>query len=79
MPADYAAKLSPTDADLEQFYKANEKLFQAPEQASIEYVLLDLDAVKKSITVNEADLKTYYEQNAAATERQLKSAAPATS
>ena len=62
--ADYAAKLSPTDADLEQFYKANEKLFQAPEQASIEYALLDLDTVKKSITVNEADLKTYYEQNA---------------
>jgi peptidyl-prolyl cis-trans isomerase D len=62
--ADYAAKLSPTDADIEQFYKANEKLFQAPEQASIEYVQLDLDTIIKSITVNEADLKTYYEQNA---------------
>ena len=62
--ADFAAKLNPTDADLELFYKANEKLFQAPEQANIEYVLLDLDAVKKNITVNETDLKTYYEQNA---------------
>ncbi len=62
--ADFAAKLTPTDADLEQFYKANEKLFQAPEQASIEYVLLDLDTVKKGMTVNEADLKTYYDQNA---------------
>ena len=62
--ADYAAKLNPTDAELEQFYKANEKLFQAPEQASIEYLVLDVDAVKKDLTVNEADLKTYYEQNA---------------
>jgi peptidyl-prolyl cis-trans isomerase D len=62
--ADLAAKLSPTDAELEQFYKANEKLFQAPEQANIEYVLLDVDTVKKNISVNEADLKTYYEQNA---------------
>ncbi|CAN7327443.1 SurA N-terminal domain-containing protein [Polaromonas sp. LjRoot131] len=61
--ADFAAKLNPTDADLEQFYKANEKLFQAPEQASIEYVLLDMDSVGKSISVNPADLKTYYEQN----------------
>lgn len=61
--ADYAAKLTPSDADLDQFYKANEKLFQAPEQASIEYVLLDMDSVKKSITVNESDLKTYYDQN----------------
>ena len=61
--ADFAAKLSPTDADLEQFYKANEKLFQAPEQANIEYLVLDVDTVKKSISINEADLKTYYEQN----------------
>jgi peptidyl-prolyl cis-trans isomerase D len=61
--ADFAAKLNPTDAELEQFYKANEKLFQAPEQASVEYVLLDMDGVGKSISVNPADLKTYYEQN----------------
>jgi peptidyl-prolyl cis-trans isomerase D len=63
-PADYAAKLTATDAELEQFYKANEKLFQTPEQASIEYVVLDLESVKKGITINEADLHTYYEQNA---------------
>ncbi len=62
--SDFAAKLMPTDADLEQFYKTNEKLFKAPEQASIEYVQLDLDSIKKGLTVNEADLKTYYEQNA---------------
>ena len=68
--ADYAAKLNPSDADLETFYKSNEKLFQAAEQASIEYVVLDLDTVAKGITVNEADLKTYYEQNA----KQLSSA-----
>ncbi|MCX7256872.1 MAG: SurA N-terminal domain-containing protein [Polaromonas sp.] len=62
--ADFVAKLNPTDADLEKFYKDNEKLFLAPEQASIEYVQLDLDTVKKTITVNEADLKTYYDANA---------------
>ena len=61
--ADYAAKLNPTDADLEQFYKANAGLFQAPEQANIEYVLFDVETVKKGIVVAEADLKTYYEQN----------------
>ena len=61
--ADYAAKLNPTDADLEQFYAANAGLFQAPEQANIEYVLFDVETVKKGIVVAEADLKTYYEQN----------------
>ncbi|MES2402211.1 MAG: SurA N-terminal domain-containing protein [Pseudomonadota bacterium] len=63
--ADYAAKINPTDAELEQFYKANEALFQAPEQANIEYVLLDVDTIKKGITVADADLKAYYDQNAA--------------
>ncbi len=62
--ADYSARLSPSDADLEQFYKANEKLFQAEEQASIEYVLLDVETIKKGMTVAEADLKAYYDQNA---------------
>jgi peptidyl-prolyl cis-trans isomerase D len=61
--ADFIVKLNPTDADLEQYYKANEKLFQAPEQASIEYVVLDMESVGKGIAVNPADLKTYYEQN----------------
>ncbi|TAG34739.1 MAG: peptidyl-prolyl cis-trans isomerase [Polaromonas sp.] len=60
---DYVAKISPSEADLEQFYKANENLFQAPEQANIEYVLLDMESVKKSITVSDADLKSYYDQN----------------
>jgi len=62
--ADYAAKLNPTDTDLETFYKANENLFQAPEQATIEYVMLDLEAVRKGLTVNEQELRAYYEQNA---------------
>jgi peptidyl-prolyl cis-trans isomerase D len=62
-PADFASKVSPTDADLDAFYQANQALFQAPESASIEYVVLDLDAAKKTININESDLKTYYEQN----------------
>jgi len=61
--ADYAAKLNPSEADLEQFYKANANLFQAPEQANIEYVLFDVETIKKSIVVAEADLKSYYDQN----------------
>jgi peptidyl-prolyl cis-trans isomerase D len=62
--ADYASRVKPTDAELEAFYKNNAALFQAPEQASIEYEVLDLDTVKKTLTVNDQDLKTYYEQNA---------------
>ncbi|MDB5944014.1 MAG: PpiC-type peptidyl-prolyl cis-trans isomerase [Ramlibacter sp.] len=60
----FAAKVNPTDAELESYYKQNAGSFQAPEEASIEYLVLDLDSVMKGITVSESDLKTYYEQNA---------------
>lgn len=64
LASDYAARVSPTEAELEAFYQKNQALFQSPEQAQVEYVVLDLDAVKKSIQIPEADLKAYYEQNA---------------
>ena len=62
----YASKVTPADADIEQYYKdpAHASQFQAPEQANIEYVVLDVDAIKKGIAVNEEDLRRYYEENA---------------
>ena len=64
-PADYASKIVTTDADIEAFYGANAALFKAPESADIEYLLLDLEAIKKTVALNEQDLKAYYEQNVA--------------
>ncbi len=62
---DFAAQVKPSDADIEAYYKANTTQFQAAEQAAVEYVVLDINAVRKSITLSEADVKSYYEQNAA--------------
>lgn len=61
---DFAAQVKPTDADIETFYNANQALFQAPEQAEIEYLVLDAAALQNSVTFNEADVRTYYDQNA---------------
>lgn len=63
-PEAFASKVTVSDADIETYYKDHTAQFQAPEQANIEYLVLDLDAAKKNVVVNEADLKTYYEQNA---------------
>jgi peptidyl-prolyl cis-trans isomerase D len=63
--ASFASKVTLTDADLETYYKANQSLFQAPEQANIEYVVLDIETIKKGITVSDEELKSYYEQNQA--------------
>lgn len=65
LAADYAAKVNPTDAEIQAFYTANSALFQAPEQAKVEYVVLDIDAVKKSIKLADAELQSFYEQNVA--------------
>lgn len=61
----YAANIQPTDAELQQYYNdsAHAAQFTAPEQADIEYAVLDLPAVEAGIKVDEADLRAYYEQN----------------
>jgi peptidyl-prolyl cis-trans isomerase D len=62
--AAYRAKVAPTDAELAAWHKAHENEFRAPEQASIEWVLLDLDVLSKDLTLPEADLQRYYDENA---------------
>jgi peptidyl-prolyl cis-trans isomerase D len=60
----FLSKVSLTDAQLEQYYKDHATEFQAAEQANIEYVVLDVESVRKGITLKEEDIKTYYDQNA---------------
>lgn len=62
-PADFASKVSVTDADLEKFYQAQSERFRSVESADIEYLVLDTAALQKNINLPEQDLKTYYEQN----------------
>ncbi|MEN9587023.1 MAG: hypothetical protein RIT15_598 [Pseudomonadota bacterium] len=64
-PADFVKQVELKAADLEAFYKKTQDRYLTPEQANIEYVVFDLEQVRKSLTVSEADLKAYYEQNAA--------------
>jgi len=62
---DFIAKVDPTDAEIEKFYKdpVNAATFRAPEQESIEYVVLDLEALKKDVKVSDEDLRKYYTEN----------------
>ena len=64
---DFTARIQPSDADTEGFYKlpANAAQFQLPESAQIEYLVLNLDALKQGATVREEDLRKYYDENAA--------------
>lgn len=64
-PKDYSAQLNPTTDQLRKFYDepAMASVFREPEHADVQYVLLDLDALKSRVTVSEDDLRASYQQN----------------
>jgi peptidyl-prolyl cis-trans isomerase D len=64
-PAAYREKINPTDAEIETYYKANEAQFKAPEQASIEYVVLDLATLGKGVSLTDAELRAAYDASKA--------------
>jgi len=60
---DYVSKVTVDDAQMQAFYAAHPELFRQTEEASVEYVVLDLDAIKNGLSVSEDDLRTYYKEN----------------
>lgn len=63
--AAYRDKVTPTEGDIAAYYKANEAQFRAPEQASIEYVMLDLTALGQGLALTDADLRKAYTEGIA--------------
>lgn len=63
--SDYTARAVPTDADLQTYYDAHQARFRRAEQADVEYVVLDVDAIKQAIVPDEKALRAFYEQNQA--------------
>ncbi len=64
-PADFTAKVKPTDEELRKYFTDNAKAFEIAESARIEYVVLSAASIAKSIALNAADVRTYYDQNQA--------------
>jgi peptidyl-prolyl cis-trans isomerase D len=61
---DYAAQAQPTDAQVEAYYKAHAAAFFAPEQAKIEYLVLDAAALQPQVKADPNLVQEYYKQNA---------------
>ena len=61
---DYAAQAQPTDAQVEAYYKAHSADFFAPEQAKIEYLVLDAAALQPQVKADPNLVQEYYKQNA---------------
>lgn len=62
-PSDFEGQVNPTDEQLQAFYQQNSNLFRLPEQVDVDYVVLDLDSVAKTIDVTDTELRQYYESN----------------
>ena len=66
-PKDFAAGVTVSDAEVQAYYDdpAHAAQYTAPESASIEYLVLDLEAIKRTVSVSEDDVKKFYNENPA--------------
>jgi peptidyl-prolyl cis-trans isomerase D len=60
---DYAAAIAPTDAQVDAYYKAHAADFVAPEQARIEYLLLDAAALQSQVKADPTLVQGFYDAN----------------
>ena len=60
---DFIREVKSTEEQLNAFYKLHAEEFKSVESADVEYLVLDMPSIEKSVSVSESDLKTYFEQN----------------
>ncbi len=63
--SDFAQGISPTDEELAAWYERNPAAFEQPERATVQYLVLDEEAVLRGIEVSTEDARAYYDQNKA--------------
>ena len=61
----FMPKVKVTDEQVAQFYEKNKALFETPESAKVEYVVLSPETIGAGNTVPEGEVRAYYEQNKA--------------
>ena len=64
-PEDFAARVVPTDEQLRRFYDARTELYQVPESARVELVVLDAQTIAAQVRLDAEAVRAYYEQNKA--------------
>lgn len=61
----FVPRVTVTEAQVAEFYEKNRALFETPESARVEYLVLSPETIAGAGTVAEADVRSYYEQNKA--------------
>lgn len=63
--SDFAASTQVTEQEIAEYFEQNQAAFQTEEQLKVNYVELDLVALKSSLQVEQAELMRHYEDNLA--------------
>ncbi|MGH9734917.1 MAG: SurA N-terminal domain-containing protein, partial [Candidatus Acidiferrales bacterium] len=64
-PAEIAATIQPTDAQLATYFNQNLSKYQIPEKRAAQYALLDMAALRSQTHVSDQALQDYYNQHLA--------------
>ena len=59
----FLAQAKVSDEDVQKDYDANRKMFEEPEQARAEYVVLSLDTIKSRAKVTDAEVKAWFDSH----------------
>lgn len=62
-PDAFARKIQVDEAAVKEYYEKNQKEFQTPERARVEYVIFSASALQSQVTVDDAEIKKYYEEH----------------
>ena len=62
---DYTSKVTVDDAQIKDYYEANQASFTVPPQADVEYLLIGAEPLAAAQNISDAAVSEYYEKNAA--------------
>ena len=64
-PAAFKSQVTVTDAELTPYFEKAKEKYRIAEKRKIKYAVLNVDQVRQTITVPEADIAAFYQQNLA--------------
>jgi peptidyl-prolyl cis-trans isomerase D len=59
----FDSKAQVEDAAVQEYYDKNQKEFQIPERAKVEYLIFSATAMQSQVTVEDAEIKKYFEDH----------------
>lgn len=62
-PDTFINQVQVDDALVKDFYEKNQKEFQIPERARVEYLIFSVSALQSQVKVDDAEIKKYYEEH----------------